>query len=166
MLRYVARFSTKRICAKVSGTISQSASVRLTTNLINEPGGRGGGEGGGGEGGGEGGVEGGGDGGGGDSGGGEGGGGGGGGGDGGGDGGGGLGGGEGGGSAAMTIRMLWSPSPPATYRIAESDLSAIWSGYLKVADPDAPSSLPALPVPATVLTTPVPVRADRILLLE
>ena len=96
MSRYAAMFSVKRSCSNFSGTTSQSNRVKLTTNLMDEPGGRGGGDGGGGEGGGEGG---GGEGGGGEGGG-EGGGGEGGGGDGGGDGGGGDGGGDGGGEGA------------------------------------------------------------------
>ena len=56
MLRYAAMFSVKRVCENVSGTTSQSKSVKLTTNLIDEPGGRGGGDGGGDGGGGDGGT--------------------------------------------------------------------------------------------------------------
>ena len=54
MFRYLAIFASKLTPSKISGSTSQVERVRLTTNLIKEPGGRGGGDGGGGDGGGKG----------------------------------------------------------------------------------------------------------------
>ena len=60
----------------------------------------------------------------------------------------------------LTLRILPSTFP-ATYRSAPSEVSARPAGSLNEALAAAPSALPALPLPASVVTTPVAVMTLR-----